>query len=110
VLDPTLGFGGNGVGANKCIQTGPFANYTNSLGPGYLVQDHCIDRDVNDYFSNSASKATVDRCMATTTYLAFWPCIEGGPHGAGHGGIGAQVILPTPIHPQPLPLPPEPPH
>ncbi|KAK0657776.1 hypothetical protein B0T16DRAFT_386256 [Cercophora newfieldiana] len=95
LLDPVLGFGGNGVGPNKCIQDGPFANYTNSLGPGYLVQDHCIDRDINDLFSTTAAAATVERCLNTTTYLDFWPCIENGPHGAGHGGIGAQMLNPV---------------
>ncbi|KAK0631492.1 hypothetical protein B0T14DRAFT_532223 [Immersiella caudata] len=95
VLDPIYGFGGNGVGTKQCIQDGPFANYTNSLGPGYLVNDHCIERDINDRFSTSAAKATVDRCLAMDSFLTFWPCIEGGPHGAGHGGIGAQMVNPV---------------
>ncbi|KAK4444129.1 hypothetical protein QBC34DRAFT_309592 [Podospora aff. communis PSN243] len=95
VLDPIYGFGGDGVAPDNCIADGPFANYTNSLGPGYLVNDHCIDRDINDRFSNSAAKATVDRCLGMETFITFWPCIEGGPHGAGHGGIGAQMVNPV---------------
>ena len=91
VLDPVVGFGGNGTGEGICIEDGPFANYTNSLGPGYVIRDHCIDRWVSDFMSQHASPPLVDRCMNMTTFLEFWPCLESGPHSAGHGGIGAQV-------------------
>lgn len=86
-----LGFGGDGTGPDNCIETGPFANYTNPLGPGYTIADHCISRQISDAQSAAAAPAVVARCMNTTRYLDFWPCVEGGPHGAGHGGIGAEV-------------------
>ncbi len=91
ILDPVLGFGGNGTGEKSCIQDGPFANYTNALGPGYDIHDHCIERQISDFSSLSAAPIVVERCMNFTRFTDFWPCAEGGPHGAGHGGIGAQV-------------------
>ncbi|KAK5653963.1 hypothetical protein OQA88_7639 [Cercophora sp. LCS_1] len=94
VLDPVYGFGGTGVGAGSCIADGPFVNYTNPIGPGYLINDHCIDRAVNDMGSRSAMPSVIERCMGMKTYLEFWPCIEGGPHGAGHAGIGSQMVNP----------------
>jgi tyrosinase len=87
------GFGGNGVGTSRCIQDGPFANYTNHLGPGYKVTDHCITRNVNEGPSNGGSAANMQKCMAATDFLTFWACAEGQPHSAGHGGIGALVRL-----------------
>src|SRR5689334_5211444 len=94
VLDPVTGFGGDGTGPRGCIVDGPFANYTNPIGPGYLISDHCIDRQISDRASNAAAPRVVEACMNTTSFMTFWPCIEGGPHGAGHGGIGAQMLNP----------------
>ncbi|KAK1752742.1 hypothetical protein QBC47DRAFT_349568 [Echria macrotheca] len=94
VLDPVLGFGGDGTGPGGCIQTGPFANYVNPIGPGYPINDHCIDRQIADGASVLAAQALLDSCHNTTSFLAFWPCIEGGPHGAGHAGIGAEMLNP----------------
>ncbi|KAK4151976.1 hypothetical protein C8A00DRAFT_35346 [Chaetomidium leptoderma] len=92
LLDPTHGFGGDGFGAGKCITTGPFANYTNSLGPGYQITDHCIDRNVSDFMSRGSSQANADACVAKTDFEAAWHCIEGQPHSGGHGGVGGQML------------------
>ncbi|KAM7188567.1 hypothetical protein V8F33_010532 [Rhypophila sp. PSN 637] len=95
LLDPVYGFGGNGVGASRCIADGPFANYTNALGPGYAINDHCIDRTIQDFVSWAAHKQYMDRCLAKSTWLDFWVCVEGAPHTAGHGGIGSQMSNPV---------------
>jgi tyrosinase len=92
LLDETHGFGGDGVGDEGCIDTGPFANYTNSLGPGYENTEHCINRAVNDRISTGSAQANVDACLAMTTFDAAWPCIEGRPHSGGHGGVGGQML------------------
>lgn len=92
LFDETYGFGGNGVGSEGCIATGPFANYTNSLGPGYENTQHCINRAVNDRISTGSAQANVDDCLARTTFDAAWPCIEGRPHSGGHGGVGGQML------------------
>jgi len=87
------------MGDSLCIQSGPFANYTNPLGPGYKLADHCIERRLNDFLSQNASKEIVDSCLKKDTYLDFWNCVETRPHGAGHGGVGAEVSLECrPIH------------
>jgi tyrosinase len=93
LFDATYGFGGNGVGSAGCIATGPFANYTNSLGPGYENTQHCINRAINDQMSTGSSQANVDACLKLTTFEQAWPCIEGQPHAGGHGGVGGQVRL-----------------
>ncbi|KAF2728831.1 Di-copper centre-containing protein [Polyplosphaeria fusca] len=90
VLDPTYGFGGDGSGG-KCITNGPFANYTNSLGPGYSITSHCIDRQISEMFSGWTGQKDVDACLAKTTWLTAWPCIEDRPHGGGHSGVGGQM-------------------
>ncbi|KAK4038185.1 hypothetical protein C8A01DRAFT_37889 [Parachaetomium inaequale] len=92
LFDATYGFGGNGVGANGCIATGPFANYTNSLGPGYDNTQHCINRAISDQTSTGSRQANVDACLRLTTFETAWPCIEGQPHTGGHGGVGGQML------------------
>lgn len=42
-----------------------------------------------------AAKTVVDGCLARKTYLDFWNCVETGPHGAGHGGVGADMVNPV---------------
>lgn len=91
ILDPKTGFGGNGVGGGNCINDGPFKDYVNVIGPGQANTNHCIDRIVSDCMSQMGSKQIVDGCIQMQNFSTFWPCIEGGPHGAGHGGIGGQV-------------------
>ena len=63
VVDPVTGFGGDGVGDDGCIADGPFAGYVNSLGPGYLIPDHCISRFINDEDSLAASQEYIDKCF-----------------------------------------------
>lgn len=92
LLDPVLGFGGDGTGPGGCIQDGPFANYTNPIGPGYEINGHCINRQISDSLTMTAAPSAVEGCTNMPTFLTFWPCIENrGPHSAGHSGVGAQV-------------------
>ena len=66
----------------------------NNLGPGYQVNEHCIDRRLNDFSSRGAAQSNVDSCLRATNYVAAWNCIEGSPHSAGHGGVGEQMLNP----------------
>ncbi|KAM7188371.1 Di-copper centre-containing protein [Rhypophila sp. PSN 637] len=91
ILDATYGFGGDGAPSTGCITNGPFANYTNSLGPGYEITNHCINRRINNFASSGSAQAQVDNCLKMTTFATAWPCIEGRPHSGGHGGIGGQM-------------------
>lgn len=92
ILDPVVGFGGDGVPPSNCIRDGPFANYINGIGPGHLISDHCIDRQVSDLASQLANQSFVDQCYSLQNYSTAWPCMEASPHGGGHAGIGAEVI------------------
>jgi tyrosinase len=91
IFDATYGFGGDGSGPRSCITTGPFANYTNSLGPGYQLTSHCIDRKISELMSLGSSQAQVNACLTMRDFATAWPCIEGNPHTGGHAGVGGQV-------------------
>jgi tyrosinase len=91
ILDPVYGFGGDGSGPGNCITTGPFANYTNHLGPGYQYTDHCINRQINETWSILSAQEQVDKCLDKPDWLSAWPCIEDAPHSGGHGGVGELV-------------------
>ena len=93
------GFGGDGSGRTGCITTGPFANYSNSLGPGYAVTNHCIDRKIDESFSALTTQSQVDICLAKKDWASAWACIEGNIHTGGHAGIGAQVGSHSPSAP-----------
>ena len=73
MFDPVTGFGGDGKGSDGCITDGPFANYTNSVGPGYLMTDHCIDRAISNQISFGSSQTEVDACYKFETFLEAWP-------------------------------------
>ncbi|PGH13112.1 hypothetical protein AJ79_03819 [Helicocarpus griseus UAMH5409] len=88
VFDPVYGFGGNGNGADGCIADGPFANYTNHIGPNYTFTDNCINRYVDDEISNWTSQSEVDKCLHETEWDAAWNCIHLNPHDGGHAGVG----------------------
>jgi len=85
------GFGGNGAGEGRCIQTGPFANYTLHTGPGYRNTVHCIPRAINDDASRSSSTEKVNACLELPDFAAAWPCMEAQPHYGGHAGVGGEM-------------------
>lgn len=91
IFDPVYGFGGDGSSKEGCITDGPFANYTNSLGPGYEITDHCIDRKFNDEVSLYTSRERVENCTSQLDWISAWHCIEREPHAGGHNGVGGQV-------------------
>jgi tyrosinase len=97
LLDPKTGFGGDGVGDGNCIHDGPFAGYVNPIGPGERVSNHCINRNIGDciseYGAKVAGKEYVEACGKLETYGEWWPCIEFGPHSAGHVGVGGEVSV-----------------
>jgi len=91
LFDNVYGFGGDGSGRGNCITTGPFANYTNHIGPGYQITDHCIDRKISNLMSSSSSQSNVNQCLQQSSFATAWNCIEAAPHTGGHGGVGAQM-------------------
>ncbi|KAK4173962.1 putative tyrosinase [Triangularia setosa] len=99
LFSPTLpSFGGNGVGSSQCIDSGPFANYRSVLGPGFRYSPNnpkCITRNINNFTASGASPEVVNGCLGQKDWLSFWACAEGRPHGAGHGGVGAEMGNPV---------------
>ncbi|OAG11099.1 Di-copper centre-containing protein [Paraphaeosphaeria sporulosa] len=70
IFDATTGFGGDGRELDGCLTDGPFANYSNAIGPEFLVTDHSIDRNISDETA--------------------WPCIQVKSHNGDHTGTGGQ--------------------
>lgn len=99
ILDPVYGFGGGIIGGNDllgaCITDGPFVNYTNHMGPGYAYTEHYINRRLDDAGSKQSSQEQVDKCLAQTTWINAWNCIEFAPHLGGHYDVGGQVRTKT---------------
>ena len=90
VFNPAT-FGGNGVGSQRCIADGPFANYTLHLGPGHAITDHCLTRNIDNQWSIGAAQSNLDACYAIDDWEKAWTCMEGLPHAGGHGGTGGEV-------------------
>ncbi|KAH7146090.1 hypothetical protein EDB81DRAFT_759395 [Dactylonectria macrodidyma] len=95
LLDPVFGFDGDGKESDGCITDGPFTNYTNAIGPGYLNTDHSIDRNISGEASLSSSQAAVDSCYENDSFETAWDCIQDIPHDGGHGEVGLQVCQAT---------------
>src|SRR3569833_753547 len=68
LLDASYGFGGDGSGFSSCITTGPFANYTISLGPVYQITYHSINRRISDLSSTGAAQSQDDTRKAKTDF------------------------------------------
>ena len=92
IFDPKTGFGGDGKGLYRCIADGPFANLTLRFAGDLTTKvNYCIIRTMNNCFFAGASKEALDVCMVKKTFEEAWHCLEGSPHGAGHGGVGGIV-------------------
>ena len=119
VFHPVYGFGGNGIkipGYNGqfnnmsnnpvwkpgtgggCIADGPFASYNLSLGPGTIPTNHCLQRDLNDFFVPQLTSAQVANTTKQSTFRLFHIELEGVPvtptvklHDGGHYVIGGEM-------------------
>lgn len=93
IFDVETGFGGNGTGAGGCIADGPFADLTLHFKEDLNTTDYCVTRSLNDRGLSSASQENIDTCLAAKSFTEIWSCLEGRPHGAGHGGVSGTVSL-----------------
>ncbi|KAM7195627.1 Di-copper centre-containing protein [Rhypophila sp. PSN 637] len=103
VFDPITGFGSEGtIGPEYCLTDGPFANYTNAIGPNWNITDGCIGRHhvfnplrdasfVDALILPNATdvRAQTDYCLSLTTWAEASTCIYLTPHVAGHIGMGS---------------------
>ncbi|KAI1427740.1 Di-copper centre-containing protein [Xylaria sp. FL1777] len=92
IFDPTVGFGGDGVGSSRCITDGPFVNTTLRIQEDLSTDEYCISRGLNDRSFNSAAQSNVNTCLAMANFVDAWNCIEAKPHSAGHGGINGVMV------------------
>lgn len=101
VWDPVTGFGGDGAATRdkdgrRCVTDGPFKNYR-PVYYNFEVFPHCLSREwyvddplsgVIDMRNASYTPARVAEVTANTVFDSFRRDLEGGPHGAVHGGVG----------------------
>ncbi|KAI1378958.1 Di-copper centre-containing protein [Hypoxylon crocopeplum] len=94
LFDVEEGFGGNGTGPDGCIADGPFVNLTLWFKEDLTLSEYCISRFINDRSFSSAAKENVDMCLEKEKFTEVWECLEGRPHGAGHGGVSGTMVNP----------------
>ena len=104
MFHPVTGFGGDGVPGTYtfpsnnsndnafasstvrgCVRTGPFSNYTLSLGPGQRATSHCLTRDITDSAKEYLTSAAVVSAMESEDFEAFRQLMEGEPGADGYG-------------------------
>ncbi|KAF9553250.1 Di-copper centre-containing protein [Agrocybe pediades] len=66
------------------------------LGPGKAIQEHCLMRGIDDEFTESLSRETVERVLAQPMFEKFPVELEGGEdrpseYGSGHLVIGGDL-------------------
>jgi tyrosinase len=94
LLDPVLGFGGDGAGTGNCVPNGPFVGLNVNIGPGFNHTARCVNRKINDAFgSPQTAQSFVDDAMRPTTYKDAWLANYMGPHLYGHIGLAMMVCF-----------------
>ncbi|CZT00172.1 uncharacterized protein RCO7_08403 [Rhynchosporium graminicola] len=78
-------------GQGWCINSGAFGGLTLHIGPGGGATNHCMTRAVNEQLTGQCSQTYIDICKSRGTYAEFGSCLEKGPHGFAHNGIGGTM-------------------
>ncbi|GAP93369.1 putative tyrosinase [Rosellinia necatrix] len=77
------------LGSNShCVTDGVFAGLTANIGPGSGNSPHCLSRQGNAADTAQCSTAYINSCLSNARYQDFERCLEYGPHGYGHNGVG----------------------
>ena len=95
IFDPKTGFGGNGSSPTLAVTDGPFANLSLHLAANLTAANYTLTRNFNPCAFKSAAQKNVDSCLVLPNFEQLRNCIETGPHGAGHSGVGALVCIQT---------------
>lgn len=103
MFHPVTGFGGDGVpgayilpsnnnsntftssAVRGCVRTGPFSNYTLSLGPGQRATSHCLTRGITDSAKEYMTSEAVASAMESEDFESFRQLMEGQPDADGYG-------------------------
>ncbi|KAL4880306.1 hypothetical protein BJY04DRAFT_219301 [Aspergillus karnatakaensis] len=91
IFDPVFGFGGDGVGADRCIQDGPFRDTTLRMHLNG-VGEYCISRQFNQTLFEWADRREIAKCFAITNYTSAWECYNLYVHAAGHAAVGGVMF------------------
>ncbi|KAI1851401.1 hypothetical protein JX265_000365 [Neoarthrinium moseri] len=75
-------------GNPTCINDGEFAGLIANIGPGNSQTSHCLARGVNEADTAQCNTDFINYCNQRTSYADYESCLEYGPHGYGHNGIG----------------------
>ncbi|KAI1328729.1 hypothetical protein F5Y16DRAFT_368554 [Xylariaceae sp. FL0255] len=75
-------------GTSHCVTDGAFAGLTCHIGPGTGDTSHCLSRQGNAQDTAQCSTSYLNYCDTMADYKNFEPCLEYGPHGYGHNGLG----------------------
>ena len=78
----------NKEGQGSCVTNGAFAGKVLHIGPSEQNTDHCLARGEDKSVTANVNKVYVDTCNSRTTYHEMRECVEFGPHGYGHNGLG----------------------
>ena len=65
-----------------------FAGRVLHIGPDEQNTEHCLARGEDPSVTSNVNKVYVDTCNSRTTYADMRECVEFGPHGYGHNGLG----------------------
>ncbi|KAI1324256.1 hypothetical protein F5Y16DRAFT_412166 [Xylariaceae sp. FL0255] len=76
-------------GQGTCVSNGAFANITLHIGPGDSDTNHCLSRGEAREDTKQCNSDYVNSCLSQSAFGDFSTCLELGPHGYGHNGIGA---------------------
>ncbi|RPA77400.1 Di-copper centre-containing protein [Ascobolus immersus RN42] len=100
IFDPNTGFGGDGAGAQGCVSTGPFKDWTIHLPAQTSInrQDRCLSRRIDANIGNQwLTKRYEDDVLSKGDYGWMALALEGdtqggyGIHGGGHFAIGGSA-------------------
>ncbi|KAI1263886.1 hypothetical protein F5Y18DRAFT_119367 [Xylariaceae sp. FL1019] len=75
-------------GAQKCVTDGAFAGLTCHIGPGTGESTHCLSRKGTSSDTAQCSTGYINYCASMADYQNYEVCLENGPHGYGHNGVG----------------------
>ncbi|KAG2011696.1 tyrosinase central domain-containing protein [Coprinopsis cinerea AmutBmut pab1-1] len=81
-----------------CVQSGPFKDYSLTIGPGKLFTSHCLVRNINETYRSYLTSSAIHNLMQQPNYSSFRSELEGIPsttdrrvHDAGHLVVGGDM-------------------
>ncbi|KAH8647369.1 hypothetical protein BX600DRAFT_153116 [Xylariales sp. PMI_506] len=74
---------------NSCVTTGAFAGLNCNIGPGTGYSTHCLSRALNDTITEQTNSGFINLCNSYNNFNDMQSCLNYGPHGYGHNGIGS---------------------